>query len=142
MRLVAVEKWLSFSILLFVVLLAAFNIICSSAMLLIEKERDTRLFAALGMPQKSLRTIFFLRSFLTTLAGVAGGLILGSLLLLLQRETGFVSYPEGLERVAYPVAFRLTDYAAVLGALLLLGAISALLPPRILLKHPLPVDAQ
>lgn len=74
MRLVAVEKWLSFSILLFVVLLAAFNIICSSAMLLIEKERDTRLFAALGMPQKSLRTIFFLRSFLTTLAGVAGGL--------------------------------------------------------------------
>ncbi len=142
MRLVAVEKWLSFSILLFVVLLAAFNIICSSAMLLIEKERDTRLFAALGMPQKSLRTIFFLRSFLTTLAGVAGGLILGTLLLLLQRETGFVSYPEGLERVAYPVAFRLTDYAAVLGALLLLGAISALLPPRILLKHPLPVDAQ
>ena len=111
-------------------------------MLLIEKERDTRLFAALGMPKKSLRTIFFLRSFLTTLAGVAGGLILGTLLLLLQRETGFVSYPEGLERVAYPVAFRLTDYAAVLGALLLLGAISALLPPRILLKHPLPVDAQ
>lgn len=134
MRLVAMEKWLSFSIILFVVILSSFNIVCSSAMLIVEKKRDIRIFKAIGMPRHTIPKIFFFRSLITTLIGIVGGLLVGSILLILQQRIGFVTYVEGYIPVPYPVAFKWGDFVIAPLALLVIGVISAWLPPRILIR--------
>ena len=134
MRLVAMEKWLSFSIILFVVILSSFNIVCSSAMLIVEKKRDIRIFKAIGMPRHTIPKIFFLRSLITTLIGIVGGLLVGSILLILQQRIGFVTYVEGYIPVPYPVDFKWGDFVIAPLALLVIGVISAWLPPRILIR--------
>ena len=53
------EKWVTFLILLFILMIAAFNILSSLSMLIIEKQKDINTLSYLGAPLSTIRKIFF-----------------------------------------------------------------------------------
>ena len=60
------EKLAVFIILIFILIIASFNIISSLSMLMIEKKNDISTFWKLGTPRKQIRGIFFIKGFCYT----------------------------------------------------------------------------
>ncbi len=133
-RLVAVEKWMAFFILFFVLLLAAFNVVCSSSMLIIEKKRDVEVLSFLGARRKFARQVFLIQGFFVTFSGAFIGLLLGLLLIFLQKHFGWLTYGQGVYEQPYPVAMRALDLCVLLLTLLVVGYVSSLYPVYRLLK--------
>lgn len=134
LRLVAIEKWLTFLILFFVLLLAAFNVICSSSMLIIEKRHDVAIYTALGARFQMIRSIFLWQGFLVTLVGAVGGFLFGLLLVFLQSHFGWISFGEGIYRLPYPVVVQWGDPLSLVVVVILIGYLSAFYPVLRLLR--------
>ncbi|HEX4887429.1 MAG TPA: FtsX-like permease family protein [Luteibaculaceae bacterium] len=113
------EKWITFFILLFIVVIAAFNMIASLTMLIIEKRRDLKVLWAMGMSRPQMNSIFFLQSVLINLLGVLAGLLLGLSFCWAQQRFGLIRF-EGSIVEFYPVKILFTD---ILGILLVMSII-------------------
>lgn len=123
-KMIAVEKWITFTMLVFILLIASFNIISTLSLLVIEKRDNMETLRALGAPQSMISHIFVLEGWLITAGGGLIGIILGSLLVLLQQHFGFIRLagdPATLTVPVYPVQLQLGDIAMVLVAVLLTG---------------------
>lgn len=128
-RMISVEKWITFLMLTFVLLIALFNIISTLSLLIIEKRDDMRTLRALGARRTTVRAVFTVESWLITLAGGIVGIILGVALSLAQQYGQFITLggdPAMLTVDAYPVRVDAADLLAVLAALVVTGAITAL----------------
>ncbi len=124
LRLIWVEKWISFVILFFILLLATFNIIGSASMLILEKKRDIKIFSFLGAPRYLQKQIFFLQGFMVALSGLVMGFLLGAVLVLIQAQFGFLSFGQGRFSMPYPVSINFVDFIILFLILLLLLFIS------------------
>lgn len=122
------EKAAIFLILLFVVIIIAFNIFGSLSMLIIEKRPDIGTLRSMGASDRTVRRIFVLEGWLVSLCGLAAGIILGIGLALLQQKTGLVRMPGNFLVDAYPVVLKASDVlitavaVAVTGYLISLAA--------------------
>ncbi len=124
------EKLAIYLILVFVVLIVAFNIYSSLRMLIIEKEGDRETLRSLGAPESLLRRIFLLEGWLVSLLGMAIGLVLGIALVLLQQHFGLVPMPGNFVISAYPVAMKATDILWTVAGVAGVGYLMALIPSR------------
>lgn len=116
-RMINIEKWVTFVMLAFILIIAAFNIISTLAMLIIEKERDVETLLVLGATQSMLRAIFTAEGALITIAGGIIGIILGVGLSLWQQFTGIIKMGGDHSVMiidSYPVRVEWTDQMAVL----------------------------
>lgn len=120
-HMIAIEKWVTFLMLVFILVIASFNIVSSMSMLILEKEANMGILQAMGAPRRMLRAIFASQSVMITLGGGLAGILLGVLLCLGQQHFGWVrlsaSDPSLMSIGAYPVVVRWADLPAVLGAL-------------------------
>ena len=124
------EKLAIYLILVFVVIIIAFNIYSALKMLVIEKQGDVGTLRSLGAPEPMLRRIFLLEGCLVSALGVVIGVALGVLLVWLQGRFGLVPMPGNFLVSSYPVVLKGSD---ILWTLLGVGGISflmALLPSR------------
>ena len=112
------EKWATFAILSFILVVAAFNILAALTMLLLDKRRDIGTLTAIGMTGREVRQVFSLQGVLINVVGAAAGIGLGVLLVVLQDRFGLVRL-EGAMVPAYPVVLRFWDVVGV--ALVVLG---------------------
>lgn len=124
------EKLAIYAILIFVVLIIAFNIYSSLRMLVIEKQDDIATLRSLGATDGLIRHIFRLEGWLVSLLGMAIGLIIGIALVLVQQEFGLVPMPGNFVVNAYPVVLRASDILWTVGGVALIGYLMALLPSR------------
>ncbi len=115
------EKWGASVILLLIIIVAAFNIVGSLTMVVIEKRRDVGVLQAMGVSRKNIRRIFLLEGLLIGGIGTGAGLALGLGLALLQKYYELVPLAgaDSFLIDAYPVAIRLSDVGLV--ALVALG---------------------
>ena len=121
------EKAAIFLILLFVVIIVAFNIFGSLSMLIIEKREDCGTLQALGASDKLIRRIFLLEGWLTALIGALAGVVAGVLLALGQQRFGWIKMPGGFQMEAYPVILKAPDVLITALSVALIGLlISAL----------------
>ena len=74
------EKLVMFIILVFIILVAAFNITSTLIMVVMEKRRDIGIMRTIGVSQKSILLLFIFEGLLIGLSGTALGVILGTLL--------------------------------------------------------------
>lgn len=116
------EKAAIFLILLFIVLIVAFNIYGSLSMLIIEKRQDRETLRSLGASPKLIRRIFADNGWMVSGAGMAVGLAAGILLVLAQAYFGLVRMPGNSLVQFYPVELRFTDILLTLGGVMLIGA--------------------
>lgn len=128
------EKWFAFLMLVFVLALAAFNIMASLTMLIIDKKSDIRILKSMGATSSSIRNIFFLEGFFINLLGGFIGIIIGVGITLLQFHFHFIGM-EGTIIDYYPVILNPVDLIYVFVAVIIVGIISTWLPVRFLIKR-------
>jgi lipoprotein-releasing system permease protein len=109
------EKWGASLILGLIVIVAAFNIIGSLTMVVIEKRQDIGVLQAMGVSKKNIRRIFLLEGALIGAVGTGLGLVLGLGLALLQQRYDLVPMAQGESFLisAYPVSIQPMDVALV-----------------------------
>ncbi len=110
---------------LFVSLIAAiaiFNLAGTIIMIILEKRKNIKTLYFLGLTIKEIRRIFFYNGMLMTVLGVSIGLFLGSTIVLLQLEYGFVPITPSLP---YPVKFKIANLIIVLCTILALGGFAS-----------------
>ena len=129
----ATEKWVTFFILSFILVVATFNLIGSLTMLIIDKKKDISLLRSIGQTVKDVQRLFLYEGFLITAVGAALGIGLGVILVLLQYYVGFFPLEGGLVEY-YPVQLELLDIAAVIGVVFSIGILASLIPIRVLLN--------
>lgn len=132
-RIMNIEKLISYIFLVFILLVATFNIVGSMSMLILEKTDDIKTLYALGASQRQIRRIFMTEGWLISLCGAISGLVLGLVLCFVQENFGLVKLgvSEGNFIVnAYPVSVEWTDVLIVLLTVVAVGFVSALIPVK------------
>ncbi len=123
------EKWVTFLILLFILMIAAFNILSSLSMLIIEKQKDISTLSYLGAPMSTIRRIFFFEGMMINLAGALGGMLLGIVLCLLQEYVGLIRLEGGIVEY-YPVELKGIEMVYILITVLVIGFLTSWYPVR------------
>ena len=125
------EKWITFAILVLIMIIASFNIIGALSMLVLEKKKDIATLTALGIRQRSIIKIFLLEGMLMSLIGAAIGMLLALILCLLQQKIGLVPMPgTSFLLLYYPVKMLLSDFLAVGTIVVFISLFAAYLPAR------------
>lgn len=121
------EKLAIYMILIFVLVIIAFNIFGSLSMLIIEKEDDIKILSAMGASKKFIKRIFVLEGWMVSLSGLLVGLILGVGLSLAQEHLGLVKMPQGFFLQAYPAVVQFADIIITAVSVAAIGFVIALL---------------
>lgn len=122
-RINRIEKWMTYLILSFILLIALFNVIGSLSMLILEKKKDATTLSQLGASHQMIQRIFMLEGWLIALFGAFLGIVLGSTLCLLQQHYGLLKLGGGGNFIvdAYPVRLMLKDVLLVLATVALIS---------------------
>lgn len=128
-RLVNVEKWVTFLLLAFIMIIATFNVISTLSLLIIEKDESIRTFRSLGATNKLITQIFVAEGWLIALVGAVSGVALGLALCLCQQQFGWLKM-QGDESMmvvrAYPVQVEWADVAVVFALVAAIGLLTSL----------------
>ena len=129
-KIMKIEKWITFLILCFILLIASFNVIGSLSMLIIEKKQDIETLRSIGANNLTIRYIFLFEGWLIAIVGSLSGIILGSILCIAQEKIGFLKLGSGYVVDSYPVVTNVTDVLLVFITVLLMGFVAAWYPTR------------
>ena len=131
-RILRIEKLLTILLLVFILLIASFNIIGSLSMLMIDKRENIRILSHLGADERTIRRIFLLEGWFISSLGALCGLVIGVVLCLGQQHYGWLSLGSGAEYIisAYPVQVQPQDIAVVALIVLALGFAAAWYPAK------------
>lgn len=129
-RILQIEKWLTFLLLGFILLIAVFNIVGTLSMLLIDKRNDIQILRSLGAQVSDVQRIFLYEGWMVSLLGAVLGIVLGLIVCLLQQQFGLITLGNGADYAvrAYPVQVQLFDLFAIFALVSFLGFIMAWLP--------------
>lgn len=129
------EKLAIFSILIFIVIIVAFNIFGSLTMLIMEKREDIGILRAMGMQERSIKAVFTLEGWLISLLGLAAGLALGIGAALIQQHFGIMKMPGNFIVQAYPVILSAGDVIITAVSVAAVGWVIARLPAGIISRR-------
>ena len=128
-KLVNVEKWMAFLLLSFILVIAAFNVISTLALLIIEKDDSITTLKAMGADNSQITRIFIAEGWLISLVGAVSGIVLGLVLCLCQQQFGLLRLngdPSNFIVSAYPVQVIWTDVVVVFVVVAVVGLLTAL----------------
>ena len=129
------EKAAIYMILIFVILIIAFNIFGSLTMLIIEKRSDIQTLKSMGATDRLIKRIFVLEGWMISLSGLAAGLVIGILFSLLQQWFGFIKMPGYFVIQAYPIILSWSDVALTAFGVAAIGYLIALIPANTLSRR-------
>lgn len=128
-RMIAVEKWLTFLLLVCILAVASFNIVSTLSLLVIEKRDNMATLRALGASRAMTRRVFMWQGALIALCGGLLGSLLGVALSLGQQHFGWVRLnadADALTIQVYPVEVHASDLFVV-AAVVAVGAVASAL---------------
>jgi lipoprotein-releasing system permease protein len=126
------EKWAAYLILVFILIIASFNILGSLSMLIIDKKEDILIFRSMGATSKTIRQIFLFEGWLISILGAFIGSVLGVLTCWAQIKFEIITLPGNGSFVisAYPVEVIFSDIILVFGVVLLIGFVVSWYPVK------------
>ena len=122
------EKWATFAILTFVLLIASVNMIGALSLLVLEKRKDMAILSAMGLGRSTIRTVFILEGMLWAAIGGGTGILLGGLICWGQQRFSWVELNGSFVIKAYPVAMQPSDFFLVALTVLIVGLVAAWYP--------------
>ncbi|MEL7834718.1 ABC transporter permease [Fodinibius sp. Rm-B-1B1-1] len=125
------------------IIVAAFNLIGTVLMMVLERTRDIGILKTIGASDKSIRGVFLLEGLFVAVVGLSIGIILSLVFAWLQSTYQLIPLSEQNYYMAYaPVEPHMIDFVLVTGVTLFLCALASWLPARIAAKtDPLKVIA-
>lgn len=125
------EKVVMFVILTLIVLVAAFNIVSSLIMLVMEKNRDIAILKAMGATTASIRKIFVMEGLMIGVTGTGLGLLGGFSLCALLKRYKFIELPRDIYHIStLPVKMETMDVLAIAVSAILISLVATLYPSR------------
>lgn len=121
-KVINTENFVSYLIFTLIIIIALFNVIGSIIMMIIDKKDNLKTLFSLGATVAEIKRIFVIQGFLLTLVGMTFGLILGIILVFLQKEFGLFMITESM---AYPVEFQFSNLLIVVFTITILGFIAS-----------------
>lgn len=137
-RMVSIEKWVTFLILAFILIIAVFNVVGSLSMLILEKSTDIEILRNMGANNTLITRIFKIEGWLISMSGAIIGIIIGLALCLAQQHFGILKLgqnPGAFIVDAYPVEVMLTDIVFVFATVSVIGGLIVLYPVNNLKKR-------
>jgi lipoprotein-releasing system permease protein/zinc transport system substrate-binding protein len=128
-----IEKWVTYLILSFILLIAIFNIVGSLSMLIIEKKDDVKILSSLGAEESLIKNIFLFEGWLISVVGAFIGIIIGVVLCYIQMEFGIIKLAStaGTYLVdAYPVELVFSDIILIFITVTSMGFIASYIATR------------
>ncbi|MDD2324333.1 MAG: FtsX-like permease family protein [Bacteroidales bacterium] len=124
------EKLAIFLILTFILLIAAFNMIGSQTMVMLDKQKNSAILHGLGATKETLKKIFISQGIITALVGAVSGLIVGAFVCFLQIHFAIIRFETGTTFIvnAYPVEMQFADFLIVFVTVFLIGLFAAFFP--------------
>ncbi|MDD2962164.1 MAG: ABC transporter permease [Muribaculaceae bacterium] len=134
-RMINIEKWVTFLLLGFIMIIATFNVISTIAVLIVDKGNDIATLINLGADNKFITSIFTSQTWLITLFGAIIGIIIGVLLCLCQEYFGIIKLAGNTSTLiidTYPVMVKFTDLAIVFLLSLFISLLSSMVTKLIM----------
>jgi len=121
------EKWSSFLILSFILIIASFSLLGSITMIIIDKRKDTFILKSMGAGHKLIRNIFLFEGWLISGIGTVTGIILGITLVWAQKTYELLKLPAngGFALSSYPVKLEFKDVMITFIIVLAIGGIAS-----------------
>jgi len=126
LKLMNIEKWMSYAIVCLTLLLVSFNMIGALWMIVLDKKHDISVLKSLGLRDQGIRSVFIRSGMLLCTLGLVLGFVIAIVLYVLQKTVGLVTIPEGFVVETYPVALRFTDFIVVGITVLFIGWLSSI----------------
>ena len=121
-KVINTENFVSYLIFTLIVIIALFNVIGAIIMMIIDKKSNLKTLLSLGATIKEIKKVFVFQGFLLTFLGMLIGLILGVLLVIIQKQFGLFMITQNLP---YPVEFQFSNLIIVMGTITILGFIAS-----------------
>ncbi len=121
-RMLNVENLAIYFIFSLVMIIALFNLIGALIMMVLDKQRQLKILLSLGARPKGIQKIFFSLGVLICFIGGIFGLILGTIIVLIQLHFPFILVPG--TNLPYPVLFKFENIFIVIITLITLGTFS------------------
>ncbi len=118
-----IEKWMTYLMLSFILLIALFNVVGSLSMLILEKRKDAVTLSELGADTDFIRRTFLMEGRLIAFTGAILGVIIGAGICFVQQQFGLLKLGGGGNYIveAYPVQLDLLDVLVVLVTTILIS---------------------
>ncbi len=131
-RVMRSEKWSSFLILSFILIIASFNLLGTLTMIILDKKDDILILESMGANQKLIRRIFLFEGWLISVSGAVVGMFLGVALVWAQKNFELLKFPgDGSFAIsAYPVQLQFFDVVATFLIVLAIGFLAAWYPVK------------
>ncbi len=128
MKVMNIEKWMSYAILGLTILLVAFNMVGALWMIVLEKQKDITILKSMGATERMIRNIFLNEGLLICLTGLILGFVLamGLYVYHIYTEGGLVPLPPGFATDRYPVALKATDFLIVAVTVISIGLLASM----------------
>jgi lipoprotein-releasing system permease protein len=124
-----IEKWGAFVILSLIIMVAAFNIISSLIMIVMEKTREIGILKSMGATSKSIMKIFMYEGIIVGILGTGLGSFLGYIIGFIQMRYKIISLPADVYIIdALPMQMHAVDFLAVSGIGLILCFLASVYP--------------
>ena len=123
------ERTVMFIILVLIVLVAAFGIVSTLIMVVMEKTKDIAILKSMGAAGKSIRRIFIFEGLIIGVVGTALGLIGGYVICMLLAKYQFISLPSDIYYISrLPVKMNGIDFFLVALAAIGISFLATLYP--------------
>ncbi len=123
------EKVTMFVILVLIVLVAAFNIICTLMMMTMEKTKDIGILKAMGAVRTSILKIFLLEGLTIGVVGTLIGTVVGYIACRLLEKYQFVKLPQDVYYISsLPVHMQGTDFIYIIFVVLIISLTATIYP--------------
>ena len=132
-RIMNIEKLMAYIFFSFILIIAAFNIVGSLSMLIIEKKDDAQTLRALGARESVVAEIFATEGRMIGIMGAVIGLVVGLILCWIQIEYGVITLGGSEDSFivnAYPLAVEWGDVLLVFFTVIVVSWFTVLWPVR------------
>ncbi len=126
-----IEKWMMFIVLSLIIMVAAFNIVGTVIMIVLEKTKEIGILKSMGATSAGIRRIFILEGLIGGVIGTILGLVIGFTLCWIQQEYKIISLPPDVYIItAVPVLMKKLDFLFIGAVALILCYLAAVYPAR------------
>ena len=130
-----IEKKITFFTLFLIIIVASFNLSSSILQISTKKTREMAILNAFGMTERKISMVFLTYGYLLSLTAIIGGVLLSSLLIILQNQFGFIMLnPEFYIVEKLPMKIGFKEISLLISFSIIIVGIFASLPLMIMKK--------